>query len=237
MYNLNVNSSDFNQRTKSVFDTLANLEASHKFKQTEYLDDQKPEGVDETELTNEWDTEHNKEPVFKVPSIPKRSISDSKDFKQSKRVKPDHLVNPDKWKKYDLSDVKEMSTGANYSAAMSFFNSKNIITEEEEEEIDVKIVFNKPIGKGKKSSQLELVDEEEFIKEDLSKELKSDVLFIKKKNRKSQRKPILNDEEDEDEKKSENLIVNNDIELNDIADDDEIDQDSETEVDFVNHLA
>ena len=218
MYNLNVNSTEFNQRTKSVFDTLDILEVSHKTKLTEYVEsavvDDETEG--ESELINETAA------VFKVPAIPKRSISESNDFKtQPKRAKqsPDFLANPHKWKKYSLEDVSDSQTSqrANYAAAMSILNSKNMIIDQDDQEhtqLDTRIVFNRPIGKGRKTLKtnvrnLATLDESlepDELKDDISATLESkpskdevkDDSF-KKRNRKQNRRNCLQEDDEVEE--------------------------------------
>jgi hypothetical protein len=217
MYNLNVNSTEFNQRTKSVFDTLGLLEVSHKTKQTEY--------AESAVIGEEADTEPElNEAIFKVPAIPKRSINESNDFKAPKKLKqtPDFLVNPHKWKKYSLEDVNESQTNqsANYTAAMSFLNSKKmIIDEESEQEVDTQIVFNRPIRNGRKTFKTALrllttldesLESDDAKEESPSKEQKPTVAndSFKKRNRKINKKNCIEEQEQED---NEEEIIKSDL--------------------------
>lgn len=223
MYQLNVNSSDFTQRTKSVFDTLNTLEACHKDKLVDY--------VQEVTIETE-DTELVKEAEFKVPDIPKRQLEN--DFKSNKKVKktPDYVVNPQNWKKYSLEDVKDVTPGANYMAAMSFLNSKKMIIEEDEHEEN--IVFNKPIGSSK-SKTVPNSYEDDFVEEvNQETQVNADNLFKKKKNRKFQQKVKESDDEESETKETVNSVE--DVELNEVEEEQDVIE-NDVDVDIDNFLA
>lgn len=98
MYNIRSEENDFKQRSKCVFDTLSNLESSHKAKEIEYTKEE--EIIEEVQET------------FKLPDINEYKRKAQKDnlnqnLKHQKKQQPDYVVNPDKWKKYSLADVDE----------------------------------------------------------------------------------------------------------------------------------
>jgi hypothetical protein len=212
MYQINTNSLNFTERTKTVFDTLFNIESDHKSKLLEYSksneenkteeEEENEEQIDEPNIRiNEIKLNDSKEPVFKVPLPIKRRNIHAIQIESKKITKPaDHVINPHKWKKYSLKDVKEsqMSPSANYAAAMSFLNSKiqdNMETNEEES-----IIYNKPIG-NKKFGNEELNETADFDKLDSSDpkekvEIEKIHHFKKKSNRKNLR--TIKSDENED---------------------------------------
>jgi hypothetical protein len=80
---------------------------------------------------------------------------------KNRKIQPDFVVNPDKWKKYSLEDVSDsqMSPSANYFAAINFLKQKEKIKGSNHDEFDKfekladrtellndSSLFNKPIG-------------------------------------------------------------------------------------------
>lgn len=195
MYQLNANN-EFEQRTKSVFDTLLSIESNHNEKIESYIeitnngDDSMPkepvsEIIDSFKCLNDA-----KEPVFKMPRPVKRAVFKSR--------RADYQKNPEKWKKYSLEDVKEFGNGANYAAAMDFLNSKKRIVEEDEPMEPIQ--FNKPLSSKKQLPCLDPEPEPESqneisTPEKCNKDLNT---FKKKSTRKNLRKRNEN-EEDQDE--------------------------------------
>ncbi|CAF0706636.1 unnamed protein product [Brachionus calyciflorus] len=229
--------SNFESRSKSVFDSLLKLESNHKIKESEYLTQSEANlERQESQILEEIESEFE----FKVPSITsyKRQVTNSSNSiaKHLKKT-PDHIANPDKWKKYSLEDVdsSQMSQSANYNAAMNFLNKSDKMKGDFQKLAD-KIEFNKPIGVNKmdmdkKCNSLEtprtildkLNEEQEEIEEsiekmDLSETNKSEGLFKKKsklKNIRSQGKSIEEDSGQCRKDESNNL----DIELKEDSDD------------------
>jgi len=151
MYQLNASSS-FAERTKYVFDTLGVIEMSHNTKAAEY--------VARTDLNQPDDSspdDTTMEPVGQITEKLKDLIKERRDdrifykvpkpVKRHSEKKPDFKKNPEKWKKYDLRDVKDLGDRGNFAAAMSFLNEKNRIMEVDEKEEEEVIVFNRPLRK------------------------------------------------------------------------------------------
>lgn len=137
LFAINSNNQEFAQRQKNVFDQLntitCNLTNSEQGDDSEHLD-----VVDRTQrkITKQF---RNRESIFKRPHVPVRT--------QSKKI-PDHCLNPHKWTKYSLEDVRneDMSERGNTSAAMSFLKEladRKEKTETSEEPETSKIVFRK----------------------------------------------------------------------------------------------
>lgn len=125
MFNLNAgksNANEFNERSKSVFDSLADLESIHNAKAKEYidksLDNYKPESDEpirsgesspKRQRASGSSTQDADVPLaichfdFKVPAVPQPRSSPQK---RRRHNEPDHLINPQKWKRYSLADVK-----------------------------------------------------------------------------------------------------------------------------------
>lgn len=198
MYQLNASTS-FTERTKSVFDTLLSIESTHQSKAGEYIvqseqqmkaNDQ-PEPVDQMTSSFEQlnETKSNRgDDIFKVPKPVKRCHN---------RRRPDHELNPHKWKRYSLRDVPEMGHGGNYAAAMSFLNANK----KQAEETSEPVVFNRPLGGNKKKlvvhDDSDLLDRYEI--EDQTK-LQSDIkkrTFPKKNAKKNLRRVEEEPEEQE----------------------------------------
>ena len=208
MYQLNVESTEFTHRTKSVFDTLMNIETCHKTKTVEFEEYEGEEDIEEpnsvSEITSSLNLLNNpKEHVFKMPKPIKRSIEVCTD-NVAANVRPDYAKNPHKWQKYTLADVKEgqMSANANYAAAMSFLNAqKNALMETNEEEVDqTPIEFNRPIG-GKRNQLVEAADSEHVDTAELEEKTISETenTFKKKSVRKNLRKKDSSDEKEEND--------------------------------------
>ena len=155
MYQLNEDDRTFVDRTKSVFDSLANIESTHKCKTVTYVTETETRLVDvnaEAEPVDQVTSSQNSKAIFLVPKVPiKRCLV---------KKQADYQRNPEKWTKYSLEDVKEFGNGANYAVAMSFLNSRNKLAEEEneDEEMVEQIQFNRPLKK-KFDSQKEEVEE------------------------------------------------------------------------------
>lgn len=233
MYRLNVNN-EFNQRTRSVFDSLETLEVKHKTKQTEYV----ATGSEETQ-EEECDEIKANDFVFKVPEVPKR-LSETNDYNAAKKKKsrPDYEVNPDKWKKYSLEDTKEHSNSANFMAALSFINRQHMIAEEEEIN-EEKIEFNKPIGKKMKQKEsLSVEEEEEEQSDETVKEVaKTETSVFKRANKnrlkKAGRKRDTEEEVEEDLSKEKQA---SDIELKEVDSDTSSQESDSDQVDINNYL-
>lgn len=109
-------------------------------KQTTYVDFKKSKKSDETKSLR------GKESIFKRPEAP---ISKCLPLG---RV-PDFRKNPQKWTKYSLNDVEEMSDRSNKAAAMSFLNElqsrkrarNNRDTDIDSQDDQKKIIFNKTV--------------------------------------------------------------------------------------------
>ena len=109
MYNINTKSNVFNERTKSVFEVLENLESTHKTKQLEYIETSEQEvsqleSKNTTELNPTGIIEVNEsikcEHLFKIPAVPKRTI-ESNEIVSSKRQRSSGFSrDPEKWQKY-----------------------------------------------------------------------------------------------------------------------------------------
>jgi len=201
MYQLNA-SSGFAERTKYVFDTLGVIEMSHNTKAAEYVarsdlnqpDDSSPDDTtlepvgQITEKLKDLIKERRDDRIFyKVPKPVKRHTEEKPDFKK----------NPEKWKKYDLRDVKDMGDRGNFAAAMSFLNEKNRIMEVDEKEEEEAIVFNRPLRKKVLSDCVEEeVDEDvaQVSADDAGKSSKG-----KRAIRRSLRKVVAEDEAEEAE--------------------------------------
>ena len=208
MYQLNVESTEFTQRTKSVFDTLVNIETCHKTRTVEFDELEGDEDVEEPNSINEITNSLNllndpKEPVFKMPKPIKRPVEVCNDNVMA-NVRPDYAKNPHKWQKYSLADVKEgqMSANANYAAAMSFLNAqKNTLMETNEEEVDqTPIEFNRPIG-GKRNQLVEASEAENVETAELEEKAISvtENTFKKKSVRKNLRKKDASDENEDND--------------------------------------
>lgn len=91
------------------------------------------DSLDDTlKLPNQWintiDTDNEKKNKEKRSTVENDTL-DSDDFKKPKalglkrnKCLPDHLLNPKKWTRYDLSDVKLCSDATNAQSALSFLN-------------------------------------------------------------------------------------------------------------------
>lgn len=266
MYKIKSSDNQFEERSKSVFDSLSNIEACRKVSaltinasneeiidfnsQNNDVEELNPVGFGEKSLLKRLKTNDFQ---FKVPySVPKQSIKNSivSYGVQIKANTPDHLKNPEKWKKYSLEDVSDtqMSPGANRCAAMSFLkkqtntvdNKQSSKIEHNEEafrklaDVNINLDFNRPIGKNK-FRQESALDEQTFEEND-NQEIDDDKmeiessndksknlrLFIKKSTRKNLRKVVSFEENDEltMENKTEQL-ANNLAEKKDKDDDDD----------------
>lgn len=140
MYQLNADR-QFVNRTKSVFDSLVNIESTHKSNVVAYVSDTDKELIDiQQEPVEQISNSLSRQPVFKVPKVPMKRCLVKKQAA--------HQRNPEKWTKYSLADVKELGNGANYAAAMSFLSTRTKIAEGgEDEEMAEPIQFNRPLKK------------------------------------------------------------------------------------------
>ena len=115
MFNLNLGNNganEFKERSKSVFDSLTSLESVHNAKANEYIDksldnyDPTISSSDRTELKRDDRKDKaitTKDGEFRVPDVPPPRSSPQKRRRQNE---PDHVMNPQKWKRYSLEDVK-----------------------------------------------------------------------------------------------------------------------------------
>jgi hypothetical protein len=161
MYELGSSSDTFKQRSKSVFDVLENLEASHKQTEVVYAVQNRLNLSNDAEAEDELlkvntiavqCTNNSQDFEFKVPQIPSAVKTKNRTYV------PGYEKNPEKWKKYSLEDVDsgQMSAVANRQAALSFLNSlKNGSSESETTMLDSgssfskladNLDFNRPIG-------------------------------------------------------------------------------------------
>ncbi len=203
MYQLNA-STQFTERTKSVFDTLATIEKSHATKSAEYktdpcldlLENLSPNDVTSepvgeiTEKLKDLNRKRRDERIFyKVPEPVKRCYQ---------KRKPDFQINPEKWKKYDLKDVKDISERTNYAAAMSFLHAKNPIMEVDERADEPEIVFNKPMRKKILTTSTEEDDGESLEEEVVVKSANDRSSKAKRTIQRCFKKPEPADEEEGD---------------------------------------
>ena len=113
---------DFQARSKNVFESLNGLESVHNAKAKEYMDksldfrdpnmnDEPPgssSGNKESQI-NRRDDHTNRDSKstdfeFRVPAVPPLQTRSSP--QRRRRNEPDYVVNPQKWKRYSLEDVK-----------------------------------------------------------------------------------------------------------------------------------
>jgi hypothetical protein len=174
MYEVEAKSTDFKSRVNSTFEVLATLEATHKQKKAEYIEEKDvEENLEETQINHMDATcSNSKEFEFKVPELnlmkrPQAFTSKNNLECKNRKIQPDFVVNPDKWKKYSLEDVSDsqMSPSANYFAAINFLKQKEKIKGSNRDEFDKfekladrtellndSSLFNKPIGGSVKKS-------------------------------------------------------------------------------------
>lgn len=261
MFSLNCNKSGFQERSKSVFDTLSTLESSHRNKANEYID-KNLDNLDSTlfsspiilsglskSSTNDFE--------FKVPTTP--STNNNSNKRPYRSNTPDYLVNPKKWKRYSLEDVKEseMSAAGNRMAAMSFLNRNETSNKCDVNESDrLKIEFNRPIGNKKKNKIPkigELSLKSRVILEENNEDEDMDMVscakvddngckssdFRKKKSKRNLRKkedPVDVEEEKEPTSRSNNpaeAVISNDVdEVFCNFREEQIDNDDESAADF-----
>jgi hypothetical protein len=241
MYELNAENSNFKERSKSVFSTLANLESSLKKNQVQ-------NDLETLNLSNE--TEEDFEPLetrsskpkqtsdfeFKVPRCvpnsrvskpnhPRTSHSNQTHYHHGNRrgrFVPDYLKNPQKWKKYSLEDVDDMNASTNRNAAMSFLRSLSKQTGQVETDSQsfAKLAdpadFNKPIGR-KKFNKLEQDETDEQEERDESCKMEqttsSSSFFKNKRFNKRNMRRIEETDEAEEEKTSDSKTQNSDIDM------------------------
>lgn len=163
---------EFEKRSKSIFDTLANLENTHRSVADQYVDKSldNQEIIDPELVLIANNRGEEQKDVFKMPppiETIKRSASEHEQSNKKRlRKQPDYELNPQKWKKYSLDDVTEsqMSPSANYFAAMNFLNRNQ--TSSQTVEQSAQIVFNKPIGGKKKPHREEQPNTDEDDQEE-----------------------------------------------------------------------
>lgn len=126
MFNLKTGSGgadDFQARSKNVFETLNGLESVHNAKAKEYIDksldfrdpkiNDEPPGSSsdnkESQSNRRGDHTHRDSKStdfeFRVPAVPPLQTRSSPQ-RRRRQNEPDYVVNPQKWKRYSLEDVK-----------------------------------------------------------------------------------------------------------------------------------
>lgn len=147
LFSIGSDNKDFAARQKNIFDQLNVAELNRineqKSKITEPTNSEDIEEADvktEKSITKQF---RGQKSIFKTPSIPLRKAL------ASSRI-PDHSVNPHKWTKYSLEDVKseDMSERSNTAAAFSFLKeieSRKGKAEMETSNLEKKIVFQKSV--------------------------------------------------------------------------------------------
>ena len=117
---------------------------------------------------------------------------------------PDHVKNPEKYTKYSLKDVPELSDRSNSAAAFDFLRNLKKGEEESEPPADLsqKIVFKKREKKETIIKKVEIMDEERSSSSDKSKESKAEQSSnsnskIKRKSKQMQLSHLDEDEEEE----------------------------------------
>ena len=164
-FTLSGTDNSFTSKTKDIFASLDAIEAKHNAVQKTikedtslFNDDPKPEGVD-------WKRTPNDNQGFKRPGLPaprSRSPINKKQRNQGApqpgqghyrgrgRRAPDHKSNPDRWTRYDLSDVPELTDRSNSRAALSFLSelrNRDMDTEEPEGAEIGKHLFKPPTAR------------------------------------------------------------------------------------------
>lgn len=211
---------NFESRSKSIFDSLLSLENNHKAKESEYVN-QTEEILIQKDIELEHHIQSDLDSQFKISCIDsyKRQLKNAPNpLAKHQKKTPDHIINPEKWTKYSLEDVdaSQMSTSANFNAAMNFLHKTNETYQDLKLSMD-EIVFNKPIGANRMETNCDrdpyfqvgkhllekLSEEQEEVQEDLDKmdtfETTTDQIHFKKisksKNLRSSRKSTEEDSE------------------------------------------
>jgi hypothetical protein len=142
---------EFKKRMNSIFGSLSSLETEHTQRMAQLGSPNTNNKQNASDLLETNKQNRSEEFKFKAPlSAPIKRTN-------SGRPKlPDHVLNPQKWTKYSLEDVDEsqMSSSANYNAAMHFLHQSKVGLKDVEmsEESEQKIVFNRTICGSKKHS-------------------------------------------------------------------------------------
>lgn len=148
----------FASRSKDIF---ANIDSLAAEKQDTQKQEKRPEEREEKSKNSQKIEEFkHRESIFRSPNEsgwpPTSSRFDSRNksrFRQRDRPRhpkkvPDYIVNPQKYKKYDLSDVDQMSDRSNTRAAFDFLRQlkdrKSNDDQDEPLENPGKISFKKP---------------------------------------------------------------------------------------------
>jgi len=154
-FKLKTSSEGFDSRTKDIFANIDSLASAASSKQEQQKSEEKEPRKNrdfdsrDSEVRNRKRTEEFKgqESIFRSPNEsgwpPARSRHDRKrphGNPRGPRRTPDHVVNPNKYTKYDLSDVSkdQLSDRSNSRAAFDFLRQ----LKERKEEEDKKEVFN-----------------------------------------------------------------------------------------------
>ena len=177
-YQLQSTSDGFQSRSKDIFanlDSIADTKSKIKRNDNDDYDEKRqhqnrsrsPPSRDEKRYSKEF---KGRESIFRTPNEsgwpPSRSDDRRPRSSQNRHRRggpskvPDHVINPKKYTKYDLSDVskEQMTDRSNTRAAFDFLNQLKTRNENEDDEkcqeVDEgKISFKKPIKKSNISSE------------------------------------------------------------------------------------
>lgn len=147
LFSISSDSKDFAARQKSIFEQLNVAELNrfdeHKSKTPEPARAEEASFISaktQKSLTSQF---RGQKSIFKTPAIPlRKSLASS-------RI-PDYCVNPHKWTRYSLEDVKneDMSERSNTTAALSFLKEierRKDKGDVKKADIEKKIVFQKSV--------------------------------------------------------------------------------------------
>lgn len=156
-FKLKSNDAAFASRSKDIFANIDSLAAEKQdIKSIKIQEDKNEESSSKT--TEEF---KGRESIFRTPNESgwpvsnRRFDSGRSRFRNHQRPRkvPDHVVNPQKYKKYDLSDVDQMSDRSNTRAAFDFLRQlkdRKSVQDSDDDQADnpkAKIAFKKPKNK------------------------------------------------------------------------------------------
>lgn len=120
-FTISSSSTDFQNKSKDVFDQIDNLKSNEILSNDE-----------KRELVEDSDSD---EGVCCSPPP-------SKLQKKKNRPVPNYLTNPDKWKRYDLEDIKLSSNSDNLNAAFAYLKQKDCSGNTDSDDINIKKIDN-----------------------------------------------------------------------------------------------